>query len=651
MSRGAGPAPSAGWQAASTSRQAEGRLPSVVGAVFDRYGAVWAGGAGDAPGPRRAVPDRLDHQDDDRRPGAAGARRRAARPRRPARRRTWARSATPTATVRDAARAHLGHAERAARSVVGAHPGRRLRRARRRQRRLRPGGAGRGSGSTTPTSATACSARSSPAGSARPWWDAGARPAAPARSACGRRRTSRGRARSRAGASTTSPASGSTSRSPTPARWRRPASSGRPSADLVTWGQVLGGARPDVLAPATLRRDAAARSPPGYGLGLMLGVHPGGRLVGHNGSMPGFLAVAARGPRQRHRRGGADQRHHRHRPAGARRLAASRATPTPTDERPAPWRPTARPARRTWPGVPGVWFWGNTAYDVRWHNDGLELRLMARGGLLKERFELVDGVLRRRRWATTAASGSTSYAVRTGRSATSSARPSSTRARPTTPTSTSRAATRPGSPDPQEPAATGRRALLLPPSGAAAPAWILPEGIGNGTLPGCERRHRRHARPTSGSTSTRCPGRAAGHGGALPGGAQGRERRPRRQRPAPRRHHHQRLEDRRARGLRPGADARTARSPASPPQPGGYDWDSDESASQSIFSGGGLVDSLIKQSWERFKFGGRPARSRPRSSWRSRSCPTTTSAPSRRSTGTTPSSTPRSARSRAARTR
>jgi len=41
-------------------------------------------------------------------------------------------------------------------------------------------------------------------------------------------------------------------------------------------------------------------------------------------------------------------------------------------------------------------------------------------------------------------------------------------------------------------------------------------------------------------------------------------------------------------------------------QPGGYVWDSDESASQSVFSGGGLVDSLIKQSWERFKFGGRP---------------------------------------------
>lgn len=41
-------------------------------------------------------------------------------------------------------------------------------------------------------------------------------------------------------------------------------------------------------------------------------------------------------------------------------------------------------------------------------------------------------------------------------------------------------------------------------------------------------------------------------------------------------------------------------------QAGGYEWKSDDINSQSIFSGGGLTDSLIKQSWERFKFGGRP---------------------------------------------
>ena len=39
---------------------------------------------------------------------------------------------------------------------------------------------------------------------------------------------------------------------------------------------------------------------------------------------------------------------------------------------------------------------------------------------------------------------------------------------------------------------------------------------------------------------------------------------------------------------------------------GGYEWQSDDLNSKSIFSGGGLVESLIKQSWERFKFGGQP---------------------------------------------
>ncbi|MDR2215999.1 MAG: hypothetical protein LBE59_09190, partial [Nevskiaceae bacterium] len=42
-------------------------------------------------------------------------------------------------------------------------------------------------------------------------------------------------------------------------------------------------------------------------------------------------------------------------------------------------------------------------------------------------------------------------------------------------------------------------------------------------------------------------------------------------------------------------------------EPGGYVWNSDAQDSQSIFAGDGLVSSLIKTSWERFKFGGRPA--------------------------------------------
>ncbi|MCB0966157.1 MAG: SPFH domain-containing protein [Ilumatobacter sp.] len=39
---------------------------------------------------------------------------------------------------------------------------------------------------------------------------------------------------------------------------------------------------------------------------------------------------------------------------------------------------------------------------------------------------------------------------------------------------------------------------------------------------------------------------------------------------------------------------------------GAYEWNSEEQDSQSIFAGNGIVSPLIKTSWERFKFGGRP---------------------------------------------
>ena len=42
-------------------------------------------------------------------------------------------------------------------------------------------------------------------------------------------------------------------------------------------------------------------------------------------------------------------------------------------------------------------------------------------------------------------------------------------------------------------------------------------------------------------------------------------------------------------------------------EPGVYEWDSGVADSRSVFAGGGLVDPLITSSWERFKFGGRPA--------------------------------------------
>jgi membrane protease subunit (stomatin/prohibitin family) len=41
-------------------------------------------------------------------------------------------------------------------------------------------------------------------------------------------------------------------------------------------------------------------------------------------------------------------------------------------------------------------------------------------------------------------------------------------------------------------------------------------------------------------------------------------------------------------------------------EPGAYIWNSDDPASESILAGDGFVSPLVKQSWQRFKFGGRP---------------------------------------------
>jgi CubicO group peptidase (beta-lactamase class C family) len=161
-------------------------------------------------------------------------------------------------------------------------------------------------------------------------------------------------------------------------------------ADLVTWGQVLGGARPDVIRSSSLE-EMQRPVTPDYGLGLMLGLHPGGRLVGHNGSMPGFLAALHVDPDSGI---GAVVLANATTGIDPRELAVSliEGDPDADDTRPAPWRPTvAVPPEAA--GVPGLWFWGNTAYDVRWHNDGLELRAMARGNVVTDRFEPVHGTL------------------------------------------------------------------------------------------------------------------------------------------------------------------------------------------------------------------------------------------------------------------
>lgn len=146
--------------------------------------------------------------------------------------------------------------------------------------------------------------------------------------------------------------------------------------DMVRWGQFLAGARPDVLAEATLA-EMARPVTGGYGLGLRLVLHTTGVLVGHTGSMPGYLAALFVEP---HSGIGAVVLTNATTGVDQVELALDLLDGGPHEDAdlPEPWIPTAAlPAEVV--GVPGVWFWGNTAFEARWHNGGLDFRALATG--------------------------------------------------------------------------------------------------------------------------------------------------------------------------------------------------------------------------------------------------------------------------------
>lgn len=158
-------------------------------------------------------------------------------------------------------------------------------------------------------------------------------------------------------------------------------------ADLATWSSVLAGRRPDVLAPSSAAEMSLDRLGAGYGLGLRLVEVAGRPWVGHTGSMPGFLASLFVDP-----------------VSGEATIALANATTglecdavpeaLTTGEAPRPcepWQPTRDVPAEAAPAL-GLWFWGNTAIEHRWHDGGLEQRHL-QSGQPGSRFELRDGVL------------------------------------------------------------------------------------------------------------------------------------------------------------------------------------------------------------------------------------------------------------------
>ncbi len=140
-------------------------------------------------------------------------------------------------------------------------------------------------------------------------------------------------------------------------------------ADLARWADFLATGHPDVLARTTLDEMATAQAPAaGYGLGLRLIELDGRPLTGHTGSMPGFLASLF--VDRDSRRGSVLMTN----AFGGASMEAVPGVLLGDDVPPEvdPWRPNDSVPDAI-AGVPGLWFWGNTALELRWHHGRLRL--------------------------------------------------------------------------------------------------------------------------------------------------------------------------------------------------------------------------------------------------------------------------------------
>ncbi len=144
--------------------------------------------------------------------------------------------------------------------------------------------------------------------------------------------------------------------------------------DLAAFAAFIALGNPEVLADETLAEMRRPVDPaPDYGLGVRLVPWSGGMLAGHTGSMPGFQAALFADPMTHV--GVVALTNATTGFSGTELVQALLGDHTPGAG--APWVPTT--AVPPWAQeLLGYWHWGNSAYEVRWTNEELEWRDLAR---------------------------------------------------------------------------------------------------------------------------------------------------------------------------------------------------------------------------------------------------------------------------------
>ncbi|APU17893.1 MULTISPECIES: serine hydrolase domain-containing protein [Actinoalloteichus] len=165
--------------------------------------------------------------------------------------------------------------------------------------------------------------------------------------------------------------------------------------DMLRWSTFLGGDTAEVLHPDTL----AEMSDPvvvedgdgwrsGQGLGLQLLRHQGRRLVGHGGSMPGFLSTVWADRTEKS--GVVFLANATSGIGGALAIGLLDILVEQEPRVPAEWRPQATQPDPELLALTGEWYWGTAAYVLRLLPDGM-LNLTPMGGRGRtSRFRAVD---------------------------------------------------------------------------------------------------------------------------------------------------------------------------------------------------------------------------------------------------------------------